>query len=185
MAQEDRGLNGSSTDTTTRKIKGELLDWFTNNLFFAILPLFVSYLALSISRNPVTILDRGDAFIITAALLAPEIATLRRLRPTIVTGSVNNLLNVMFLMITLSTILFVASTSDYNTTHPDVTLSRVVNSNGTTSMTAVISNKAVTSPPFPNLPLVAVDILSILMLLVTIILIYYSMRERQRVGGAS
>jgi hypothetical protein len=177
MTQEDKG-----TDAATGSIKGQLFDWLTNNLFFAIVPLFVSYLALSISRNPVAVLGRGDAFIITAALLAPEIAALRNLKPDTVTGNAKALLNVMFLLVILSTVLFVTSTSDYNATHPDIPINKE-----NPSSAAILANikSAEASPPFPTLTPTVVNTLSILMLLGTIVLVSYSIRERQRIGGVS
>ena len=176
--------NATSADTTARSIKSELFDWLTNNFLLAVAPLIVSYLALT-SRNPLTIFERGDAFIITAALLAPEIALLRNLGPAAVTDNLKNLRNVMYFLVLLYTILFVASTSDYNTTHPEIAISNMTGIKGSRSVTAVLGNKANASPPFPNLTPIVIDILSIPALLVTIILIYYSIRGRQRIGGAS
>lgn len=182
MTQEDTNKNKTSTGTATKSTKSELFDWLTNNLFFAILPLFVSYLALSISRNPVTVLERGDAFIITAALLAPEIAALRNLNPNVITSTVKSLLNVMFLLVILSTVLFVTSNSDYNSTHPDIPINK-----DNPSVAAILDNirRAEVGPPFPILTPMVVNIVSVLMLFVTIVLVYYSIRERQHIGGVS
>jgi hypothetical protein len=182
MAQEDTDKDKASTETNKRSIKGELFDWLTNNLFFAVLPLFVSYLALSISQNPATVLERGDAFIITAALLAPEISALRNLKPDTVTSNVKSLLNVMFLFVILSTVLFVTSTTDYNAAHPDMPID-----GKNLSPTTVFNDfrKAQTRPPFPILTATVVDVISAMMLFITVILIYYSIRERRRIGDIS
>ena len=183
MTQGDSNGNKTSTETAARSIKHELLDWLANNLFYAILPLFVSYLALSVTRNPVSVLDRGDMFIIIAALLAPEIAALHNLKPTEVTYNVKSLLSVMTLFVVLSTLLFVASISDYNETHPDITVSK-----GNAGISAVVNNvkrAEASSPPFPILTADVISTVSILMFLVTIVLIYYSIRERDHIGGVS
>jgi hypothetical protein len=182
MAQEDADSNNgttkekASTDTNERSLKGEFFDWLTNNLFFAVLPLFVSYLALSVSENPATVLERGDAFIITAALLAPEIAALRNLKPDKVTSNIKTLLNAMFLLVILSTVLFVTSTTDYNVDHPEML------TNGPSLSAAALSNElreVQARPPFPILTPKIVDIISAITLLITMLLIYYSIRERR------
>jgi hypothetical protein len=177
VTQED--IEASSTEEAERSIKGEVFDWLTNNFFFAILPLFVAYLALPISGNPATVLERGDAFILTAALLAPEIAALRNLKSSTTASSVKSLLNVMFLLVILSTVLFITSTSNYNATHPSVIIG---NEGGGLSAT---SNKTEASPPFPTLTDNGVVILSVIMLTLTIAIVYFGIRERQRLGGSS
>lgn len=178
MTRQDTGKKHAAAKEAVRGFKGELFDWFTNNFFFAVLPLFIAYLALPISGNPATVLERGDAFILTAALLAPEIAALRSLKSSTVTGNVKGLLNIMFIVVILSTVLFVTSTSNYNATHPNITMGR-----GGISTTVIFGDKASLSPPFPTLTAKIVVILSISMLAAAVAAVYFGIRERQRLGG--
>jgi hypothetical protein len=184
MTQENPNENQALTSVTAISIKGDLLDWLVNNFLFAAAPLFVSYLALT-GHNPAAIFNQGDAFIITAALLAPEIAALRNLQPSTVTRKVKSLISIMLLLVILSTILFVASASDYNTTHPDIPVSKLTGVNGSTTVTAILGNRVEAAPPFPTLTPTVVDITSVLALLAAIVLIYHGIRERQRVGSVS
>ena len=160
------------------RVRDHLVNWLTNNFFFAVLPLFVSYLALPLSKNPAEVLQRGDAFILTAALLAPEIAALRNLKASPANSKINNLLNVMFLLVVLSTVLFMASSADYSATHPEASPSK---SKSGTSIFIFSDSKL--APPFPLLSPDVVDTLSVISIIATVVIVYISIRERRSLVG--
>jgi hypothetical protein len=97
-----------------------IIVWFLCSALFGLLPLFVSFLTQPAGRPALAVLERGDAFVFAAAILAPEIGELavaKKADQATIRYSITQVL--LFVSATIFTILYVISTANYSATHLD------------------------------------------------------------------
>jgi hypothetical protein len=97
-----------------------LSTWLINSALFAILPLFISFFSQPTGHPFFGALQRGDAFIITTALIAPELAEIQLAKKR--TSGTILVQCLLLVVVVLGAIMFVISTANYAATHPETTI---------------------------------------------------------------
>lgn len=131
------------------RLRDRLTSWLTFTLLFAILPLTLSYFALPPDKGFLAVFERGDAFVIAAALVAPEIVELQFKRPRN-----TPVLSCLFAFVFAAAFLFSVASTNYIATHPEAP-AQTVGAPATqpnVAATSVTPTPARVRPPYEKFP---------------------------------
>jgi hypothetical protein len=116
---------------TSPGFKDRALSWLIYTGAITVLPLFIAYFAQPAGVNPFeTVLARGDAFILTVAIIAPELGEIQATRKTGRPVGHVAVQGALFLILVVSTCFFVIATANFSATHPEIDTASTIQSKG-------------------------------------------------------